>query len=83
MCILYKKMILNYIFSEFWFSNHICHYDLQVYTAVDSIQSSHKFLKDGKLHLAFHASKRAVIASEKAFFDPSLLQLLYFPDDQK
>eukprot|EP00057_Strongylocentrotus_purpuratus_P030336 XP_781371.3 PREDICTED: GPI transamidase component PIG-S-like isoform X2 [Strongylocentrotus purpuratus] len=55
----------------------------QVYTAVESIQSSHRFLAEGKLHPAFHASKRALIASEKAFFDPSLLQLLYFPDDQK
>lgn len=55
----------------------------QVYTAVESIKSSHRFLKDGKLHPAFHASKMALIASEKAFFDPSLLQLLYFPDDQK
>nr|XP_054756461.1 GPI transamidase component PIG-S-like [Lytechinus pictus] len=55
----------------------------QVYTAVESIQSGHRFLAEGKLHPAFHASKRALIASEKAFFDPSLLQLLYFPDDQK
>ncbi|XP_072175375.1 GPI transamidase component PIG-S-like [Diadema setosum] len=55
----------------------------QVYVAVESMQSSHRFLRDGKLQPAFQASKRAIIASEEAFFDPSLLELLYFPDDQK
>lgn len=37
----------------------------------------------GHLHSAFQASKKAVTSSERAFFDPSLLHLLYFPDDQK
>nr|XP_006825320.1 PREDICTED: GPI transamidase component PIG-S-like [Saccoglossus kowalevskii] len=55
----------------------------QVYIAVESIQSTHSYLKDGNMYRAFHSSKRAIQASETAFFDPSLLELLYFPEDQK
>ncbi|KAJ7333914.1 hypothetical protein OS493_016008 [Desmophyllum pertusum] len=31
----------------------------------------------------FSAAKKAIRSSEEAFFDPSILELLYFPDDQK
>ncbi|ESO90553.1 hypothetical protein LOTGIDRAFT_123335 [Lottia gigantea] len=55
----------------------------QVEAAVREIKSSLKYLSTGNLVDAFHSSKRAIIASEKAFFDPSLLELLYFPEDQK
>ncbi|XP_038059232.1 GPI transamidase component PIG-S-like isoform X2 [Patiria miniata] len=55
----------------------------QVYQAVSAIKQGHAYLQGGNLYRAFHDSKRAIAASEKAFFDPSLLELLYFPDDQK
>lgn len=55
----------------------------QVYRAVASVQSAVTKLSLGHLHAAFQASKEAVTSSERAFFDPSLLHLLYFPDDQK
>ncbi|KAK6176585.1 hypothetical protein SNE40_014841 [Patella caerulea] len=55
----------------------------EVETAVESIKNSQKLLQAGNLVGAFQASKLAIIASEKAFFDPSLLELLYFPEDQK
>ena len=55
----------------------------QVYRAVASAQTAMAKLATGHLHLAFQASKEAVTSSERAFFDPSLLHLLYFPDDQK
>lgn len=55
----------------------------QVYRAVASVQSAVTELSLGHLHAAFQASKEAVTSSERAFFDPSLLHLLYFPDDQK
>ncbi|NWI70429.1 PIGS transamidase, partial [Todus mexicanus] len=55
----------------------------EVYQAVASAQSAVAELAAGHLHSAFQASKEAVTSSEKAFFDPSLLHLLYFPDDQK
>ncbi|XP_041054030.1 GPI transamidase component PIG-S [Carcharodon carcharias] len=55
----------------------------EVYNAVASIQRSLEELEAGRLLPAFMASKEAITSSEKAFFDPSLLHLLYFPDDQK
>ncbi|XP_010149468.1 PREDICTED: GPI transamidase component PIG-S, partial [Eurypyga helias] len=55
----------------------------EVYRAVASAQSAMAKLATGHLHVAFQASKEAVTSSERAFFDPSLLHLLYFPDDQK
>ncbi|RXM94454.1 GPI transamidase component PIG-S [Acipenser ruthenus] len=54
-----------------------------VYSAVTSIQAAIAELESCNLGLAFQASKEATLSSEKAFFDPSLLHLLYFPDDQK
>lgn len=55
----------------------------EVYRAVASAQSAMDKLATGHLHPAFQASKEAATSSERAFFDPSLLHLLYFPDDQK
>ncbi|NWR82049.1 PIGS transamidase, partial [Centropus unirufus] len=55
----------------------------EVYRAVAAAQSAVAELATGHLHSAFQASKEAVTSSERAFFDPSLLHLLYFPDDQK
>ncbi|XP_071945400.1 GPI transamidase component PIG-S-like [Antedon mediterranea] len=55
----------------------------QVYSAVEMIQLSKKFLAEGNIYRAFHASKKAIQTSEEAFFDSSLLELLYFPEDQK
>ena len=51
--------------------------------AIYDIKSSKSFLVKGQLRKAFIASKSAVVRSEKAFYDHSLLALLYFPDDQK
>uniref|UniRef100_A0A8C8VLA7 Phosphatidylinositol glycan anchor biosynthesis class S n=1 Tax=Pelusios castaneus TaxID=367368 RepID=A0A8C8VLA7_9SAUR len=55
----------------------------EVYRAVESAQTAMQELASGRLGSAFQASKEAVTSSERAFFDPSLLHLLYFPDDQK
>ncbi|KAL3865297.1 hypothetical protein ACJMK2_006904 [Sinanodonta woodiana] len=55
----------------------------EVQSAVQSIKESYQLLKEGFLEKAFLASREAIISSEKAFFDPSLLELLYFPEDQK
>jgi phosphatidylinositol glycan class S len=40
-------------------------------------------MKSGRLLDAFLLSKQAIESSETAFFDPSMLALLYFPEDQK
>ncbi|XP_067864670.1 GPI transamidase component PIG-S [Heptranchias perlo] len=55
----------------------------EVYSAVASVQRSLQELETGRLLPAFQASQEAITSSERAFFDPSLLHLLYFPDDQK
>lgn len=40
-------------------------------------------LKKNNLTEAVFYARKAFQFSERAFFDPSLLALLYFPDDQK
>ncbi|XP_004605349.2 GPI transamidase component PIG-S [Sorex araneus] len=55
----------------------------EVYRAVAAVQKAAEELASGRLVSAFTASQEAVTSSERAFFDPSLLHLLYFPDDQK
>ncbi|KAL0994981.1 hypothetical protein UPYG_G00130230 [Umbra pygmaea] len=55
----------------------------QVSSAVASLQLAVGQLEAGNLGLAMQYSKEAILQSERAFFDPSLLHLLYFPDDQK
>ncbi|XP_004857051.1 GPI transamidase component PIG-S isoform X2 [Heterocephalus glaber] len=55
----------------------------EVYRAVAAVQKAAEELASGHLSSAFTASQEAVTSSERAFFDPSLLHLLYFPDDQK
>ncbi|XP_014218930.1 GPI transamidase component PIG-S [Copidosoma floridanum] len=51
--------------------------------ALTLIQRSTELLSKGDLKNGFLASKEAFVQSEAAFTDPSLLALLYFPDDQK
>ncbi|XP_049598753.1 GPI transamidase component PIG-S [Syngnathus scovelli] len=55
----------------------------QVANAVASLRLASAELESGNLAFALQYSKEAILASERAFFDPSLLHLLYFPDDQK
>ncbi|GAB1296522.1 GPI transamidase component PIG-S [Apodemus speciosus] len=55
----------------------------EVYRAVAAVQKAAQEVALGHLSSAFAASQEAVTSSERAFFDPSLLHLLYFPDDQK
>nr|CAD7408453.1 unnamed protein product [Timema cristinae] len=54
-----------------------------IYRAVDNVEYATSMLKMGELKAAFQASKQAFLSAESAFTDPSLLALLYFPDDQK
>ena len=55
----------------------------EVETALRSCQRAIEALSRNRLADAYVASKEALDSSEKAFFDPSLLENLYFPDDQK
>ena len=40
-------------------------------------------LEGGEFDSALKLSRKSIQDSESAFFDPSLLELLYFPQDQK
>ncbi|XP_014292645.1 GPI transamidase component PIG-S [Halyomorpha halys] len=51
--------------------------------AVKNVKKTVNALKRGDLDEAMEASSEAFSAAETAFSDPSLLSLLYFPDDQK
>lgn len=56
----------------------------QVSQAVESLRLSVELTRKGGRQVeAFHAAKRAFEASERAFFNPSLLDRLYFPEDQR
>lgn len=51
--------------------------------ALKLVEDSADKLNRGKLLEGFALSKEAFVTAEAAFTDPSLLALLYFPDDQK
>ncbi|XP_026313569.1 GPI transamidase component PIG-S [Hyposmocoma kahamanoa] len=52
-------------------------------SAVRSIHNASEFMSTGRLLEAYETSQKAFQAAESAFMEPSLLALLYFPDDQK
>ncbi|XP_062511336.1 GPI transamidase component PIG-S-like [Corticium candelabrum] len=59
------------------------HIQAQIVKAIESVAECQNHLKSGRLMDAFLLSKQAIESSEAAFFDPSMLTLLYFPEDQK
>lgn len=52
-------------------------------SAVDSIHQATELMLQARLVEAYKKSQSAFLAAEAAFMEPSLLALLYFPDDQK
>eukprot|EP00808_Paulinella_micropora_P013705 g4245.t1 len=52
-----------------------------VASAVDQLAQATRLMEEGKEREAMRASRNAVDAAQKAFFDPSMLPLLYFPDE--
>ena len=55
----------------------------QVHAALANLRTSGQMLRDGSLARSYAQSRDALVLAETAFFDKSLLTLLYFPDDQK
>jgi GPI-anchor transamidase subunit S len=51
--------------------------------AYDQILLAKHSLLENDLDNAVLYAKKAFVSAERAFFDPSLLALLYFPDEQK
>lgn len=56
---------------------------LAINEAYINIIKAKSHLSNNNLDEAVVYAKKAFESSERAFFDPSLLALLYFPDDQK
>lgn len=50
--------------------------------AYENIVIAKSFIKSGDIYNAAVFAKKAFKASEAAFFDPTLLALLYFPSEQ-
>ncbi|XP_071639701.1 GPI transamidase component PIG-S isoform X5 [Temnothorax longispinosus] len=55
----------------------------RIKTALKLVHESAEYLRRGNLKRSFILSKEAFVISEAAFSDPTLLALLYFPEDQK
>ena len=55
----------------------------QVYLAVAYYLTALEHTQKGQIEEAFSRSQTSIISAEKAFFDDTLLALLYFPEDQK
>lgn len=56
---------------------------LAINDAYINIIKSKSYLSNNNLDEAVVYARKAFESAERAFFDPSLLALLYFPDDQK
>lgn len=55
----------------------------RVKSSLELIVKSSQLMTQGNLIQSYSASREAINLAENAFFDKSLLELLYFPDDQK
>lgn len=55
----------------------------RIKTALRLVENSAERLAHGDLRQGFLLSKEAFVAAEAASSDPTLLALLYFPEDQK
>lgn len=55
----------------------------RIWEAIIKSHESFSQIHEKKLIDGYNLSKEAFLAAETAFSDPSLLALLYFPEDQK
>jgi len=55
----------------------------EIVTSIQMDMHSKEAMLNGNLRQAYQDAQVSLVCAEKAFFDPSLLALLYFPDDQK
>lgn len=59
------------------------HVGAEIHEAYENVRLAKQFLAENDIHEAVKHARTAFIAAEKAFNDPSLLELLYFPEEQK
>jgi phosphatidylinositol glycan class S len=59
------------------------HVGAEIHKAYENVVKAKQHLEVNDIHEAVKYARIAFIAAEKAFNDPSLLELLYFPEEQK
>lgn len=59
------------------------HVGREIHTAYENVVKAKEHLATNDINKAVKHARIAFIAAEKAFNDPSLLELLYFPEEQK
>jgi phosphatidylinositol glycan class S len=59
------------------------HVGAEIHEAYENVVEAKEFLKINDIQNAVRHARKAFVAAEKAFNDPSLLELLYFPEEQK
>lgn len=59
------------------------HVGAEIHEAYENVVKAKEYLAKNDIQKAVRHSRKAFIAAEKAFNDPSLLELLYFPEEQK
>lgn len=59
------------------------HVAAEIHRSHDNLVIAKNFLLVNDIHNAVKFAREAFISAEKAFNDPSLLELLYFPEEQK
>lgn len=59
------------------------HVAAEIHKAYENVVEAKKHLLVNDIHQAVKFARKAFIAAETAFNDPSLLELLYFPEEQK
>ncbi|ORX41464.1 hypothetical protein BCR36DRAFT_407506 [Piromyces finnis] len=55
----------------------------KVLFALECLDNAYKEINGGNYKQVFLYSKNALVASEEAFFDPTMVSMLYFPDEHK
>ncbi|KAJ3085980.1 hypothetical protein HK102_013631 [Quaeritorhiza haematococci] len=55
----------------------------QVLDALDALEKAHKSLTHHDIRTAHAHARKALLLAESAFFDPTMVSLLYFPDEHK
>ncbi|CAG8555680.1 4399_t:CDS:2, partial [Acaulospora colombiana] len=55
----------------------------KVFLALDSLKKSCASLQAEQYEVALHHAKKAIERAESAFFDPTMVSMLYFPDEHK
>ncbi|CAG8568864.1 541_t:CDS:10 [Ambispora gerdemannii] len=59
------------------------HIQIEVLNALESLKQSCISLREMRYDLALDYAKQAIMRSESAFFDPTMVSMLYFPDEHK